>query len=285
MFLPEIVKEAGAGRPAGSLADLCGRGASGARPEAPGRDDAKESLKTMRRLAEATRLSVVGVGQPSRAAALRPEPLVRYYDPARGMLDATLWGWGDSGRLTATLKVEHWTNPPGRRWGIGVASFAAEPLEIEFSDGLVQPLSKPGWEPQSITADTPALSPVQRLIQMKTMARRFAVSVQSYRYRGPLQLRLLPTPISRYDDSALGILDATVFAFSYETNPTVLLALEALQQAQAGSSWRFSFSRQSISKISARLDDKEVWTQPAGWGPPATHTYTNRTLPENAGDR
>jgi hypothetical protein len=199
------------------------------------------------------------------------------------MLDATLWGWGDAGRLTATLKVEHWTNPPGRRWGIGVASFTADPLEVEFSDGVVQTLNKPGWEPQSIAATAPAGSAVQRLIQMKTMARRFAVSVQSYRYPNPLQLRLLPTPVARYDDPASGVLDATVFAFSYETNPTVLLALEAVQEARSGNAWQFGFTRQTIGKVFARLDDKEVWTQPAGWSPPATPTYTNRTLPEEAG--
>jgi hypothetical protein len=257
--------------------------------EAPPREDATESLKTMRRLAEKTRLSIVAAGRPARPAALRSEPLVRYYDPARGMRDATLWGWGsgdrDGGRLIATLKVEHWTNSPGRRWGIGVSSFAADPHEIEFTDGVVTTLSEPGWKPQPITAPSPAASAVQRLFQMKTMARRFAVSVQSYRYRNPLDLRLLPTPVHRYADAAAGISDGAVFAFSYETNPTVLLALEALREAETGSAWRFGFSRQAVSKISARLDDKEVWTQPAGWGPPQTLIYNNRTFPEKAGER
>jgi hypothetical protein len=241
----------------------------------------------MRRLADATRLTVVAEGKPNRPAALRTEPLVRYYDPARGMLDATLWAWRDSdrdgGRLIATLKVEHWTNSPGRRWGIGVASFAAHSLEIAFPDGLVQTLSRPGWEPQAITAPAPAATAVQRLLQMKTMVRRFTVSVESYRFPKPSELRLLPTPVYRYDDPASGIIDGTVFAFAFETNPTVLLALEALREAEAGSAWRFGFTRQAISKLAARLDNKEVWTQPPGWGPPETRIYNNRTLPEKAG--
>jgi hypothetical protein len=205
------------------------------------------------------------------------------------MQDATLWGWGEGGRLTATLKVEYWTNPPGRRWGIGVSSFAADPLEIEFSDGVVQTLDQPGWEPQPITADAPAPagSALPRLIQMKAMARRFAVTVHPYHTPNPIQLRLLPTPIHRYEDPGAGIVDGAVFAFSIGTNPTVLLALEAVHEheAQAGSSWRFGLARQGVSKIVARLDSKEVWTQPFGYGPPATRIYNNRTFPENARGR
>lgn len=246
--------------------------------EEAGRDDAADLPKAMRRLAEGTRLFVVAEGQPKQPAALRPEALFRYNAPDGGLKDATLWGWGHSGRLTATLKVEYWTNPPGARWGIGVASFATAPLEIAFSDGVIQTLDQPGWEPQPILAPAPAGPARQRLVQMKSLARRFTLTVHSHRERNPIQLRLLATPIDRYKDPDAGIQDGTVFGFSSGTNPTVLLAMEAMQQPEGKGSWRFGLARQGVSEIHALLDGKEVWTQPFGWGPPATRVYTNRTL-------
>ena len=32
--------------------------------------------------------------------------MIRDNDPVRGIQDAILWGWGDGGRLTATLVAE-----------------------------------------------------------------------------------------------------------------------------------------------------------------------------------
>lgn len=236
----------------------------------------------MRRLARATRLSEVADGKPSRPVSLRPEALVRYNDPPRGIQDGTLWGWGDHGRVTATLKVEHWTNPDGGHWSFGVSSFATTPLEVSFSDSPVQALRKPGWKPQAIDAAPPAGSAVQRLIQMKALARRFAVSVRSVHNPNPLELRLLPTSIDRYDDPASGILDGAVFGLSFGTNPTVLLAIEALQKASAGSSWQFGFARQGSGEMVARLDHKEAWTQPFALSPGDSDVYTIHTISEGA---
>src|SRR5215469_10555195 len=107
----------------GGLPATCmGLGRARGQTKAPGRDESKERSETMRRLARATRLAEVADGKPSRPVSLRPEPLVRYNDPPRGIQDGTLWGWGEHGRVTATLKVEHWTNPDGAHWSCGVAS-------------------------------------------------------------------------------------------------------------------------------------------------------------------
>jgi hypothetical protein len=43
------------------------------------------------------------------------------------------------------LKVEYWTSPPGPRWGIGVSSFAADPLDVAFSDGVTRFCCFVGW--------------------------------------------------------------------------------------------------------------------------------------------
>lgn len=268
----------------GLPATYVGLGRARGQTKAPDRDESKERWETMRRLARASRLAEVADGKPSWPVALRAEPLVRYNDPPRGIQDGTLWGWGDHGRVTATLKVEHWTNPDGGHWSFGVASLATAPLEMTFSDGTVQTLRKPAWQPQTINAAPPAGSAVQRLVQMKTLARRFAVSVRSVHNPNPLELRLLPTAVDRYDDPASGILDGAVFGLSFGTNPNVLLAIEAVK-ASAGNSWQFGFARQGSGEMVARLDNKEVWTQPFALAPGDSDIYTVHTISEDAAAR
>jgi hypothetical protein len=248
----------------------------------PNPDESNERLKVMRGVAQSVRVIEISEGKKG-PSALRPEPLVRYDDPPRGIVDGTLWGWGEGGRLIATLKVERWKSRPRGPWALCVSSFALVPLEITFGDGSVEGLRKPGWQPQTI-ADAPpqADSALQRLVQIKTLARRFSVSVHSVHNPTPLQLRLLPTPIDRYNDPASRIVDGAVFAFSFGTNPTVLLAIECVQKTRSESAWRFGFSRQGSGEMFARLDDTEVWTQPFALAQGDSDVYTSRTMPEPA---
>ena len=202
------------------------------------RHEASERLETMRSRARATRLFEVDGENRRRPASLRTEPLIRYNDPPRGIQDGTLWGWGAHGRPIATLKVERWTSRrPENRWGFSFVSLATAAVELEYSDGLVWNSRKPGWTPQPFPdAPPPADSATQRLVQMKELARRFSVTVHSVHNPNPLQLRLLPTPIDRYEHPASGVLDGALFALAFGTNPTVLLALEAGEDPRGGSS-------------------------------------------------
>jgi hypothetical protein len=270
----------------GALPAICGTRAWG-QAEAPDPIESKERVQLMRRFAQATRLSEVEGGKPKRPSPPRLEPLVRYTDPPRGIQDATLWAWGERGRPFATLKVERWSNRrPANRWNFGIVSLATGRVEVEFSDGLVWQSRKPGWDPQPIMdAPPPAASAAGRLIQMKELARRFSVTIHSVHNPNPLQLRLMPTPIDRYGNATAEVVDGALFALSFGTNPTVLLALEGGAIAESKAFWRFGFARQGSGEMIARLDDKEVWTQPFALEPDASETYTSRTMPEAAEPR
>jgi hypothetical protein len=162
-------------------------------------------------------------------------------------------------------------------------SLATEAVELEFSDGLVWNSRKPGWAPRSLPgAPPPADSANQRLLQMKDLARRFSVTVHSVHNPNPLQLRLLPKPIDRYEHPASGVLDGALFALAFGTNPTVLLALEAGEDPRSGPSWRYGFARQGSGEMFARLDDREVWTQPFALAAGDSEVYTSRTMSEAA---
>lgn len=253
--------------------------------EQPG--DSKVPLEVMRRLARATRLSEVVDGEAKPPAPPRPEPLLRYSDPPRGIQDATLWAWGDRGRPIALMKVERWSNRrPEVRWNFGIVSMSTGRVEVKYSDGLVWASRKIGWESHPFPdAPPPADSEAKRLAQMKELARRFSVTIHSVHNDNPLQLRLMPKPIERYADPTSKILDGALFALAFGTNPTVLLAIEAEGIDAAGASWRYALARNGSGEMSALLDGKEVWNQPYALAPGDSDVYTNHTMPEGADAR
>ena len=77
------------------LAALIGPAAS-AQDEAEGRDKSALRLETMRRLAKEVKVCVITDGKPGPPLPLRTEPLLRYSNAARNLVDGTLWRWGDA---------------------------------------------------------------------------------------------------------------------------------------------------------------------------------------------
>ena len=121
-------------------------------------------------------------------------------------------------------------------------------------------------------AGAPGPTAAKRRIQMKLLARDFSGKTaqdEAKRQKSTPILRLLPTPIYRYSNSAKleaqGIIDGSVFAFVVEGgNPQVLMVLEAARdKSNSMAYWRVGFTRRTFSELHVDHRDNEIWKAPA----------------------
>ena len=249
------------------------------------RDDSEARVTVMRAHASAIRVTEQSAEGDERAMALRSEPLERYSDPPREIHDAALWAWGEAGRPRAVLKVEYMGNrPPATRWVYGLVALTPGRLDVQFGDGTRWRSTEPGLAPRTVPdAPVPGGTAAVRLAQMKALARRFGGTEDAGPARRRLQLRLMPRPLARYADEALGVRDGAIFAFAYGTNPDILLVIETPADHAATVAWQYAVARLGGGAPSVTLDGKEVWSAPAANPPAQLATYMNRRaadLPE-----
>jgi hypothetical protein len=156
-------------------------------------------------------------------------------------------------------------------------SFIDEPLALQDASGAA-------WTPKTGSGalrreipetPTPAESKTQRLVQMRSLARRFSATCYAPRTDEPTQLRLLTQPLYRYTDDKAGLLDGALFALVVSNDPELFLVLEAVRDDKDSKpQWRYSLARMSSQKLSVVLDDKEVWTAGNYWQMPTADRRT-----------
>jgi hypothetical protein len=119
----------------------------------------------------------------------------------------------------------------------------------------------PGLELKPVPgAAKPAESAAQRARQMRLLAADFRAS-DDFGGRGWTELRLLPTPISRYGESGTNLLDGELFAFVLGTDPEVFLFLEA-RSGKQGLEWQYALAPMTIFAVKASYQAKAVWELP-----------------------
>lgn len=228
--------------------------------------------------------------------SLSPKPLFRYDDVTRGYVDGAIWRLGDHGRPRVIISTELHRN-----------FFGAGPKIIyEFlslTDQTFQAGSKDftRWMPDGSESTmktikqtpTPAQSPVRRLQQMRVIANRF--SAMQIVEGQKIQLRRLPQPIGRYDESkqpnddelneepdATGSdesqIDGAIFVFASGRMPGLLLMIES-----DGKKWQYGVGRLSRpSELVVSLDGDQVWARvptSRSWSSPFTSTNAPAKVP------
>lgn len=231
----------------------------------------------MRRQAALIQVDSISEDRTARAG-LSPNPLLRYSDPARNVADGSLWAFGNVGRPVAILEVENYPRrPEDARWLHGLVSLSPARIAATWDDGHRWSSTRPGLVLKPV-ADSPAPAATERgrLRQMKTLAQRFGFREDAGPERGKIQLRLLPNPIYRYADSALGLQDGAIFAFAFGTNPEALLILESRSSGRDSPSWQYGLARITGGALAVDLAGHEVWTQGEANPPYSGAVYMNR---------
>lgn len=186
---------------------------------------------------------------------IAPDALLSYTDPARSYLAGGLWKIGESGQPKGLIAIELWPDNNDPLLGTiheELNSFASGGMELRNHTSTI-------WNPSETTlkflplseSSPPAATAERRLLQMKTLARKFAVTEV---YRGDSAvLRMLPRQIDRYEDSAEQIQDAAMFAFVSGTNPELIVIVEC-----CGNRWQYGLARLSWAELRVEFDGKEV---------------------------
>ncbi|HLJ10631.1 MAG TPA: hypothetical protein VKU82_05550 [Planctomycetaceae bacterium] len=214
-------------------------------------------LENMKRAAK--EYAVYAGADRNRPLAFVEKPVLRWTNPEDAAKDGTIFLWTLRGRPQAVLGLftyddDHFSH----EW----QSLAEEPLRAERGRELI-------WNPRDeglrfrILEDAPEPSPsaASRLRQMKSLAGKFSSTFAGFKKdRAPVELRLLPQPLYRYeiaDDSDLA--DGALFAFVQGTDPQTLLLLEAKKNGE-GSRWQYAFARMSSGEVLGRYEGREVFS-------------------------
>jgi hypothetical protein len=140
-------------------------------------------------------------------------------------------------------------------------SLALVPLSAQrkTTEVVWQP-AEAGVIPQPIPdAPEPARTAPLRLTQMRALAREF--TAESVDRRGRWDLRLLPRPIYRYDESSPEVIDGALFTFvtTAGTDPEIVLTVEA-RQTSDGPRWHYGAVRFSDLNLYLKHQGQQVWS-------------------------
>jgi hypothetical protein len=199
------------------------------------------------------------------------EPVFSYVERAReGQHVGTLWVWGTQGRPVALFAQNRDLSDPS------VGGFEL----VALRDG-VSAVMHDGWKwsPESSAlsmkpfsiAPAAAQTEATRLVQLKGLARRFDVSEKLGEEQSPL--RLLPTPVYRYQDLEAGLLDGALFVLGHGTNPEAVLVIECGTQ-NGETAWSYGFVPLAAAAVTARLSDQVVWEKEPTPGPKRQDPYS-----------
>lgn len=192
-------------------------------------------------------------------------PVLRFTAPLWGNHHGTVWVWGKRGRPAAVLEMCQQKDD-----GVWVLAFHATtdtPIKLPMPTGQT-------WMPKSNNlkfqplpnAPPPAETPTGRLRQMKALAQKFSAH-QLWTWRegdgSRHELRLLTTPVHRYEDRDQQLIDGALFLIAQGTNPEATLFLEAVQPAnEAKPIWQFGIGRTSFAEHFVNYEDQEVYHDP-----------------------
>jgi hypothetical protein len=107
-------------------------------------------------------------------------------------------------------------------------------------------------------APAPADGRAARLTQMKAISRRFSAYTDETT-RGKRNLRLLPTPLDRFRETAPGDADGALFSFVVGNDPEVILLVEQVEKPDSPKVWQYGLIRSTRSTSVAMLDEREIW--------------------------
>ena len=225
------------------------------------KDEARpKRLELMREQAAATKV-VVEADEKRIEPELVAEPLMRYDDQPRRFVDATLWLWTHEKRPVAVCKVEDDRRIPGKpAWQWCLSSLAGSRVAVTWPNGQ-------SWESRAAIeyrvipdGPVPADSPRLRLTQMKALARRFSAVMIILQDRQ--SMRLLPTPIHRYEAPNGGVRDAALFAVTANgLNPDCIVIIELVRADTEQAVWRYAVAPVTADAMELQLDNQTVWTK------------------------
>ena len=190
-----------------------------------------------------------------------PNPVLRFGAPMFGNHHGALWIWGQRGRPVAVFEMCQ--QMKDGLWHQACHATTDSPIKLTMPDGQT-------WTPKSNNltfqplpgAPVPADTPYGRLRQMKGFVQKFSAHQLWTWENGDgsrHELRMLPTPVHRYEDRDRQLNDGALFLIAQGTNPEATLFLEAVQPSDAAKPfWQFGVGQTTLAENVVFYEDQEV---------------------------
>jgi hypothetical protein len=194
------------------------------------------------------------------------QPLMFYTNPVRtNDQHGAILLWTENGRpgvIGSIWSATNRQNPAVRFVTHEWHSLSVDPDVTAAKDGVILWTSgEPGIAWQRLEGEPPpAATRPQRLIQMRSIVRRYTVGIE---VEGESDLRLLEQPLYRYPENVAGAVDGAIFAFAMTTDPEMLILLEDRQE-QDQVAWHIAFARFGNKAMKVKAGDLVVWSCEAG---------------------
>lgn len=194
--------------------------------------------------------------KPDSKPILLDNPIFSWTNPRRTSEGGALFLWTLSGRPVATMGIWKMSDSPN---GYELQSLSTTPVTAE-SDRLSSWAAKaPGIVFANIEGEEePNINPRLRLAQMRSIAQKHFSAALDPDTPESENLRLINTPIFRYVDMPTDVVDGAMFAFAQDTDPEVLLILEARKPVDKGSSWFFAMAPSTSHGVKGKYQEKVV---------------------------
>lgn len=193
---------------------------------------------------------------------LRKAPIFYWTNNERELLNGSTYVWESNGRplVLGSIFTYVWAGQTHCRHEL--LSLTDQPVSGTLDSDIV-------WSPQSsdlqwqtiADAPPPNESSAKRLIQMRTLARRFSGTLRITDQQ-PTELRLISQPIIRYQPSEGNVTDAAIFAYAVATDAEILVAIEARRDSEGNVEYVYAAAPGHYHELELRLDDKKVWSAP-----------------------
>jgi hypothetical protein len=221
------------------------------KPDAAAKGESERRLELIRKRVEA----LTAVGPKKEKLEFSKQPMLRYNDAPRGIVDAALWSLGAKGRPHAVLVLEVY----GGNFVQYELTTAADPPQSVKAPGLVwTPRQTPFTWSKIPDFEPPRATTSLRRRQIRQASQQFSASEQ---WRGQtIQLNLLSRPVLEYEDKELGVLDGAVFVLAHGTNVEILMFVEARADEDRGAHWVAGFSRLAAASLDVKFKGKEFWS-------------------------
>ncbi len=188
---------------------------------------------------------------------VEPEPRLRFTNPVSGLQDGGFFLWkNESGRPMVGAQV---FLTGDNLWIHEFQSLAPVLFRVSRGDKNIWEPKRAGVEVKPVPdAPVPAAGAVQRLVQMRDIAKRFMASDEFEGRPQSDELRLLTKPLVRFGAENSDTLDGTLFVHAHGTDPELMIVLEALK-SESGYRWHYSLAPMTGYALKASLDSKPVW--------------------------
>lgn len=188
---------------------------------------------------------------------LHEESVLRWNNSVDQSVFGNIFVWTKAGRPEVVASIYQFYSPK-TDFCAEFQSLSLDPLAIERDGKEVWTPTEPGIVLAAFAgAAEPAPSKPQRLVEMRKLAGTFTVQLTDYS-RETYRLRLLPRPLLRYGSPDSDVLDGALFAYTYTTDPELLVMVEA-RKSDKGRRWMYGLARMNIGELKVMHGDREIW--------------------------